>query len=433
MTLYLHNTISRQREEFKPIDPNNVRMYACGPTVYDFAHLGNAVPAVAFDVLARLLRHLYPKVTYARNITDIDDKIMDRARESGVPIAEITAKYEQYYYEDMGALGVGKPDLTPHATEHIPGMIAMIQKLIEKGNAYEKDGQVLFHVPSMANYGRLSRHSRDDLIAGARVDVASYKKDPADFTLWKPSTPDQPGWDSPWGRGRPGWHIECSAMTEKLFGETFDIHAGGNDLIFPHHENEIAQSECAHGKVMANYWLHNGMLQVDGKKMSKSLGNFYTVRDLLAKAPGEAIRFALMKSHYRSPIDFTIDGLHSAKNELDGLYRRMKSGVGKINPKVLEALCDDLNTPKAIAELHQTADEDLRATAALLGILQQDAEAWFKGGAGVDESAINAQIAARAAAKAAKQFAEADKIRADLLAQGIVLEDSASGTTWRRA
>jgi cysteinyl-tRNA synthetase len=437
--LRLHNTITRATEEFKPIDPANVRMYVCGPTVYDFAHLGNAVGVVAFDVLYRLLRQMYPRVTYARNITDIDDKIMDRAKQNGVEISAITAKYEAQYHADMGALNTLPPDIIPHATDHVPDIISMIETLIAKGFAYETQGQVLFHVAAMPNYGRLSRHSRDDLIAGARVDVAPYKKDPADFTLWKPSAADQPGWDSPWGRGRPGWHIECSAMTQKHLGETFDIHAGGGDLIFPHHENEIAQSECAHGAVMANYWLHTGMLMVDGKRMGKSNNNFLTVHELLAEAPGEAIRFALLKSHYRSPFDFSRKALAAARQELDGLYRRVKAageGSGTPNPKVLAALCDDLNTPQAIAELHQTDDADLRASAALLGVLQGDADAWFKwqpAGAALDEAAIESRIAARAAAKQAKNFAEADKIRADLLAHGIVLEDSAAGTTWRRA
>ena len=440
MPIQLHNTLTREKQVFTPIDPNNVRMYVCGPTVYDYAHLGNGVPVIFFDVLFRLLRHTYgvDHVTYARNFTDVDDKIMARALETGEPISAITQKFETIYLEDMAALNTLPPTLMPRATEHMAQMIIMIDKLVASGHAYVNGGEVLFSVPSMPNYGRLSRNSRDDLIAGARVDVAAYKRDPADFTLWKPSTDEQPGWDSPWGRGRPGWHIECSAMSEAHLGETFDIHAGGGDLIFPHHENEIAQSECAHGgHVMANVWLHNGMLMVDGQKMSKSLGNFFTVHELLDEAPGEALRFAIMRGHYRSPIDFSRAALKQAKDDLDRLYRRIQNAPagGKLDPRVVEALESDLNTPLAISVLHQLDDANLKASAELLGILQQEPEAWFKWqpkGATLSADEIEAQIEARKQARAAKNFAESDRIRDALLAQGIVLEDGAGGTTWRR-
>ncbi len=323
MALFLHNSLTRRKERFEPIDPKHVRMYVCGPTVYDFAHIGNARPVVVFDVLARLLRRLYPKVTYVRNITDVEDKIIDAALKAGEPIAAITERTTRAYHQDMAYVGALPPDIEPRATQHITHMVAMIERLIASGNAYAADGHVLFAVPSMADYGKLSGRSRDEMIAGARVEVAPYKKDPADFVLWKPSTPDQPGWDSPWGRGRPGWHIECSAMSEAHLGETFDIHGGGHDLIFPHHENEIAQSECAHGgKALAKYWVHNGYLVVNGEKMSKSLGNFFTVRDLAAKWPGEAIRLLLLKTHYRAPLDFTEEGLRQAKGESRPLLHR---------------------------------------------------------------------------------------------------------------
>ena len=463
MTLRLHNTLTRDKVDFTPIDDTNVRMYVCGPTVYDFAHIGNARPVVVFDVLARLLRRLYPapdhKVTYVRNITDVDDKINARAQESGRAIEDITKETAAQFHADMAALGALPPDVEPRATQHIAEMIAMIETLIEKGNAYEAEGHVLFSVPSMDDYGQLSRRDRDELIAGARVEIAPYKKDAADFVLWKPSpiADGLPGWDSPWGRGRPGWHIECSAMSAKILGRTFDIHGGGQDLIFPHHENEIAQSRCAHGTdVMANVWMHNGYLMAEGEKMSKSLGNFYTVHDLLQEFPGEAIRLTLLKTHYRQPLDFTKDGIREAKSELDGFYGALRGAVidedvSMVEDAIQGHLCDDLNTPAAIAELHRQLRELNRATdnlkfkrqkklrreAAVLGLLQQDPEAWFKWqppakAGGLSDAEIDALIAERVAARKAKDFARADEIRGILTAEGIAVEDSAEGAVWRR-
>ena len=442
MSLTLYNTLGRKKEVFRPIDPTNVRLYVCGPTVYDYAHIGNARPVVVFDVLVRLLRHLYgaKHVTYARNITDIDDKIMARAAEIGGDISEITRRYEQAYRDDMAALNALPPDIEPHATTHIAEMIAMTAALIERGHAYVADGHVLFHVPSLAGYGKLSNRNRDEMIAGARVEVASYKKDPADFVLWKPSAPDQPGWDSPWGRGRPGWHLECSCMIEKNLGETIDIHGGGIDLIFPHHENEIAQSEGAHaGHALANYWVHNGFVTVNGQKMSKSLGNFFTVHDLLEEFPGrgEAIRLTLLSAHYRQPLDFTKDGIRAAKAQLDRWYRLLE-GIepGDVPASVMDALFDDLNTPQAIAELNALASAKdlagLRAACDLLGLVRRSAEEWFREG-GDDAVRIEALIAERLAARKAKDFKIADRIRDDLVAEGIILEDGPQGTTWRWA
>ncbi|MBW7837424.1 MAG: cysteine--tRNA ligase [Sphingomonadales bacterium] len=443
MSLTLYNTLSRKKEVFRPIDPKNVRLYVCGPTVYDFAHIGNARPVVVFDVLVRLLRHLYgaDHVTYARNITDIDDKIMARAVETGGDISEITRRFEQAYRDDMAALNALPPDIEPHATGHIAEMIAMVARLIERGHAYEADGHVLFHVPSLPGYGKLSNRNRDEMIAGARVEVASYKKDPADFVLWKPSAPDQPGWDSPWGRGRPGWHLECSCMIEKNLGQTIDIHGGGIDLIFPHHENEIAQSEGAHaGHALANYWVHNGFVTVNGEKMSKSLGNFFTVHDLLEEFPGrgEAIRLTLLSAHYRQPLDFTKDGIRAAKAQLDRWYRLVgdvKANDAVVPEAVMDALLDDLNTPQAIAELNALASakdaQGLRAACDLLGLVQRSAEEWFREG-GDDTARVEALIAERLAARKAKDFKTADRIRDDLLAEGIILEDGPQGTTWRR-
>ena len=460
--LFIHNTLSRQKEEFKPIDPNNVRMYVCGPTVYDYAHIGNARPVVVFDTLYRLLKRHYPKVTYVRNITDVDDKIMLKAKQSGEPIDVITTRTTQAYHDDMGALNALPPDIEPRCTQHIPQMIAMCQTLIGNGHAYVAEGHVLFNVPSMPEYGQLSRRPRDELIAGARVEVAPYKKDPADFVLWKPSTPDQVGWDSPWGRGRPGWHIECSAMAKEHLGETFDIHGGGLDLIFPHHENEIAQSRCSHnGHALANYWMHNGFLTINNDKMSKSLGNFLTVHELLKKFPGEAIRLVLLSAQYRQPLDFSEEALVSAKATLDRWYGALritndvKSSMSSVSSEVESALIDDLNTPLALAHIHGLADQVFMAatnmdwekilpsakgrllvSANALGLLQQDPEAWFKwqpaGQSGPSDAEIEAQIAARIAAKKAKNFVESDRIRDALKAQGVILEDSAAGTTWRR-
>jgi cysteinyl-tRNA synthetase len=445
--LFLHNSLTRHKERFHPVDPANVRMYVCGPTVYDLAHVGNARPVVVYDVVARLLRQLYPRVTYVRNITDVDDKINARAQESGEPIAAITARTTADFHADMEALGALPPDQEPRATAHIAEMITIIQRLIESGHAYAADGHVLFAVASDPDYGKLSGRSQDELLAGARIDVAPYKRDPGDFVLWKPSGDGLPGWDSPWGRGRPGWHIECSAMSWRYLGETFDIHGGGSDLIFPHHENEMAQSLCAFpGSRFARYWMHNGMLQVNGEKMSKSLGNFFTVRDVLAKAPGEAIRLLLLKTQYRALLDFSDQGLTEAKRELDRFYRALQqvpdAATGAIPPPVLDALCDDLNTPLALAAMHtladaaMTGDRDaaagLKAAGGVLGLLQQSPEAWFRGGTS-DSAAIEAAIAERLAARKAKDFARADAIRADLAGNGIVLEDGPAGTTWRRA
>ena len=460
MSLTLYNTLSRRKEEFVPIDPDRVTMYVCGPTVYSYAHIGNARPAVVFDVLVRLLRHQWPNVVFARNITDIDDKINAAAAEQGVDIGEITSKFEKIYLDDMASLGVAPPDIEPHATDHIPEMIAMMEKLIEDEHAYAAEGHVLFNVPSHPEYGQLSKRDQEELLAGARVEVAPYKKDPSDFVLWKPSTPDLPGWDSPWGRGRPGWHLECSCMIEKHLGRTIDIHGGGVDLVFPHHENEIAQSTCAHGgDTFVRYWMHNGFVNVDKEKMSKSIGNVLLVHDLLDQAPGEAIRLALLNAHYRQPLDWTDDGLAQAKARLDRLYRALGSleGVDPApdagpNAAFLVALNDDLNTPKALASLFDlarqanTATDDaeksrikgeLVASAGLMGLLQQDPESWFAGETsgddGPDAERIERLIEARQNAKAAKDYAEADRIRDELAAANIVLEDGPAGTTWRHA
>lgn len=438
----LYNTLAREKQHFEPIDPNNVRMYVCGPTVYDYAHIGNARPVVVFDMLFRLLKHVFGdnNVTYARNITDIDDKIMEKAAAEGVGIKTISNRYAKVYADDMAVLGAQTPSLTPRATEHLPEMIKMMQKLIDDGHAYEAEGHVMFHVPSMKNYGQLSRHSRDELVAGARVDVAPYKKDSADFVLWKPSSDEQPGWGSPWGRGRPGWHLECSCMIEKHLGETIDIHAGGQDLIFPHHENEIAQSECAHGTQFVRYWMHNGYLTVDGEKMSKSLGNFHTVHDLVQTHPGEALRLSLLTAHYRQPIDFSLDSVDEQKRRLDRWYR-LTDGVqaaANVPGDVIEALSDDLNTPKAIAALDALASREtaaeLKAGAQFMGLLLQNASTWFQGDApdGISVEEIEEAINARLEARVNKDFAESDRIRDRLQGFGVILEDSSGGTTWRK-
>jgi cysteinyl-tRNA synthetase len=417
-------------------------LYVCGPTVYDYVHIGNARPVVAFDVLYRLLKRRYPRVTYVRNITDIDDRIMVRAADNGETIESLTARTSNAYQGDMLRLGALAPDFEPRATRYVAEMVGMIQRLVDNGHAYAAEGHVLFSVPSMSDYGRLSRRTRDELIAGARVEVAPYKKDPADFVLWKPSADDQPGWASPWGRGRPGWHIECSAMSAKHLGETFDIHAGGLDLIFPHHENEIAQSRSAFGHaIMAKYWMHNGFLNISGEKMSKSLGNFFTVHELLDQFPGEVIRLLLLSAHYRQPLDFTHEGLTQAKATLDRWYGALRGKDARpantVPPSVEDALSDDLNTPLAISALHQLSDPaDLRAGAHALGLLQQDAEAWFRwtpaGSSGPTDVEIETAIAARQAARKAKDFKESDRIRDELKAKGVILEDGAKGTTWKR-
>ena len=441
MTLIVYNTLSREKEPFVPLKPEHVRLYVCGPTVYDYVHIGNARPVVVFDVLYRLLKRRYPKVTYVRNITDIDDRIMVRAVDNGESIDSLTGRTAAAYQSDMQRLGALPPDVEPRATQHIAGMIDIIGRLIERGHAYAAEGHVLFNVPSMADYGRLSRRSRDDLIAGARVEVAPYKKDAADFVLWKPSSDNQVGWDSPWGRGRPGWHIECSAMSAAHLGETFDIHAGGLDLIFPHHENEIAQSRSAFGHaIMATYWMHNGFLNISGEKMSKSLGNFFTVHELLDQYPGEAIRLLLLSAHYRQPLDFTHEGLTNAKATLDRWYGALRGkalAATDVPQSVEDALADDLNTPAAIAALHQLADPSaLRAGGNALGLLQQDAEAWFRwtpaGTSGPTDVEIDTAIAARQAARKARDFKESDRIRDDLKAKGVILEDGPKGTTWKR-
>jgi cysteinyl-tRNA synthetase len=454
----LYDTMAREKRVFEPADRKRVTMYVCGPTVYNRAHIGNARPAVVFDVLARLLRHVYgdESLVYARNVTDVDDKIIEAARAEGVDPVVITERFERHYVEDMSALGVRPPDLAPRATQHVAEMVAMIARLVETGHAYAADGHVLFHVPSDPDYGALGRRDRDAMIAGARVEVASYKRDPADFVLWKPSTPDVIGWDSPWGRGRPGWHIECSAMIERHLGQTIDIHGGGLDLIFPHHENEIAQSRCAHeGAPLARYWLHNGFLSMAGsEKMSKSLGNVVTVGELLEQGhKGETLRLALLSAHYRQPLEWSPQLIAQSKATLDRLYRsimlssRAGDRRGTIEP-VVEALADDLNTPLALArlaELSKTADTQTMIEAgALLGILGTDPVEWMKGtvpsgsqvfarATGPSPSAIDDLIAARAEAKKRRDFAEADRIRAELSEKGILLEDSPTGTTWRRA
>ena len=446
--LHLHNSLTRRRERFVPLNPAHVRMYVCGPTVYDLAHVGNARPVIAFDVLARLLRRLYPRLTYVRNITDVEDKITARALESGEPIAAITARTTADFHADMAALGALPPDEEPRATAHLPEMIAIVERLIAGRHAYVAEGHVLFAVASFPEYGRLSGRSPDELVAGARVDVAPFKRDPGDFVLWKPSTPEQPGWDSPWGRGRPGWHIECSAMSWRYLGETFDIHGGGQDLIFPHHENELAQSLCAFpGSRFARVWLHNGMLQVNGEKMAKSLGNFFTVRDLLARAPGEAIRLLLLRTHYRAELDFTEAGLAEARRELDRFYRALERfpdapPADEVPVAVLDALCDDLNTPLAISALHGLADaaftgereaaRGMRAAGEILGVLGANPIVWFRGGVN-DAAGIEAAIAERLTARKTRDFARADAIRAELAQRGIVLEDGPRGTTWRHA
>ncbi|HTG21431.1 MAG TPA: cysteine--tRNA ligase [Reyranella sp.] len=442
MSLVIYNTLSRDKEPFAPLDAGHVRLYVCGPTVYDYVHIGNARPVVVFDVLYRLLKRRYPRVTYVRNITDIDDRIMVRAADNGETIDALTSRTAGAYQSDMLRLGALAPDVEPRATQYVADMVAMIQRLVDNGHAYAAEGHVLFSVPSMSDYGRLSRRSRDELVAGARVEVAPYKKDPADFVLWKPSTDSQPGWPSPWGRGRPGWHIECSAMSARHLGETFDIHAGGLDLIFPHHENEIAQSRSTFGHaIMAKYWMHNGFLNISGEKMSKSLGNFFTVHELLDQHPAEAIRLLLLTAQYRQPLDFTHEGLTQAKATLDRWYGALRGKDAKpsssVPQSVEDALSDDLNTPLAISAIHALGDPvELRAGANALGLLQQDAEAWFRwtpaGSSGPTDAEIETAIAARQAARKAKDFKESDRIRDELKAKGVILEDGAKGTTWKR-
>ncbi len=468
MALVLYNSLSRRKETFEPLDPKRVRIYVCGPTVYDRAHIGNARAVVVFDVLYRLLRDTFgaEHVRYVRNITDIDDKIIAASRESGEPIASLTERMTCLFHDDMASLGALPPDEEPRATKCVEEMKAMIARLLEKGCAYVADGHVLFAVAAAPHYGELSKKSRAELIDGARVEVAPYKRDPADFVLWKPSTPDLPGWDSPWGRGRPGWHIECSAMSEAYLGDTFDIHGGGVDLIFPHHENELAQSTCAHeGRPFARFWVHNGFLTADGRKMSKSLGNIRTVRELLdedlnpgLRRGGEAIRLALLSTHYREPLDWTQEKLRQAHTSLFRFYaalargRRPQASDAASGPsEVRDALDDDLNTPLALARLHELAtsvnrlhEEDrydereraqtlLLAGGQLMGLLGSDPEEWLRGAQRGDAVLVDQLIADRAAARKTRNFAAADKIRARLLDLEIVLEDHPDGTTtWRR-
>jgi cysteinyl-tRNA synthetase len=458
--LTLYNTLSRSKEVFAPLDPRDVRMYVCGPTVYDFAHIGNARPVVVFDVLYRLLRRLYgaDHVRYVRNITDVEDKIIAAAKEKSESIGALTERTARIYQQDAAALGALPPDAEPRATAHLAPMMAMIERLVAAGHAYVADGHVLFAVASMPGYGLLSRRSRDEMIAGARVEVAPYKRDPADFVLWKPSPPDLPGWESPWGRGRPGWHIECSAMSAVYLGETFDIHGGGIDLIFPHHENEIAQSRCAHGgRDLARFWVHNEFVLVEGAKMSKSLGNFRTIREVLAEAGGpqrgEIARYAMLTSHYRDPLDWTSERLAQAANAVTRFYLALEAEPddegGEVAPprSVEAALEDDLNTPLALSAMHELYHRfnaepagrrkaelraELRAGGQLLGLLQKDPQSWLRGSV-EDSTAIERLIADRNAARKAKDFAKADGIRNDLAVRGILLEDGPGGTTWRRS
>ncbi len=441
MTLKLYNTKTRSKEIFTPIDAKNVRMYVCGPTVYDYAHIGNARPVIVFDVLFRLLRHFYgaDHVTYARNITDIEDKIIARAAKEGRTIRDLTEETAKVYEDDVAALGALVPTLVPRATDHVAEMLTLIDTLVEKGHAYAAEGHVLFDVTSMADYGKLSGRSIDDMIAGARVEVAPYKKNPMDFVLWKPSSDIEPGWDSAYGRGRPGWHIECSAMIEAHMGTTIDIHGGGIDLVFPHHENEVAQSVCAHGEPLANFWMHNGFLQVEGEKMSKSLGNFRTIHELLDEWPGEVLRLQMLQSHYRQPIDWTERSGKEAQGTLDRWYA-LTDGVEatKEAPEgVLKAISDDLNAPGAIAELHKLASAGdgagLKTGAQLLGFLEGTAEAWEAAKlnrSSVDPMVVEALLAERTKARAAKDFAASDRIRDELKAMGVEIMDGAEGTTW---
>ncbi|MCY7271072.1 MAG: cysteine--tRNA ligase [Sphingomonas bacterium] len=433
----LYDTLARTKRVFVPADPTAITMYVCGPTVYGRAHIGNARPAVVFDTLRRLIEHQYGagSLTYARNVTDIDDKIIAAAEAEGVEPSVITERYEQYYLDDMGALGVAPPDIAPHATADISPMVAMIATLVDLGHAYVAEGHVLFAVASDPEYGVLSGRDRDAMIAGARVEVAPYKRDPADFVLWKPSDDGVIGWNSPWGRGRPGWHIECSAMIAAHLGETIDIHGGGLDLIFPHHENEIAQSRCAHaGKPLARYWVHNGFVDMGAEKMSKSLGNVVTVDRLLAEGyRGETLRFALLSGHYRSPLPWTSALVAQSKATLDGLYRKAGDAqTGAIDAGVIGAMAEDLNTPLAISRLGAIEDPAvLKASAQLFGLLTMSAQAWFQGAG--ESNDIDTRIASRTAAKANRDFAESDRIRDELKANGILLEDGPGGTTWRRA
>jgi len=438
-TLRLYNQLTRTKETSRPIDPANVRLYACGPTVYDFAHIGNARPVIVFDVLFRLLRRLYgpERVTYVRNITDVDDKINARAAERGVSIREVTDGTARQFQEDVAALGCLEPTVEPRATDHIAEMREIIERLVAAGHAYVAEDHVLFHVPSMPDYGSLSKRPLDEMEAGARVDVAPYKRSPLDFVLWKPSPAHWPAWDSPAGivrPGRPGWHIECSAMAWRHLGETFDIHAGGIDLVFPHHENEAAQSRCCFGAdVMARVWMHNGFLQVEGQKMSKSLGNFTTIRDVLADWPGEVVRLNMLKTHYRQPIDWTARGLEESARNLERWYAQAAGVAGDPSEPVLDALLDDLNTPLAFSELHRASAGEVGGALSLLGFSLDPAALRSPHAVAVDARLVERLIEQRRAARAAKDFAASDRIRDELAAMGVTVKDGKDGTTWEAA
>jgi cysteinyl-tRNA synthetase len=458
-TLLLYNTLKREKQVFIPQDPGRVTLYACGPTVYNYAHIGNARPAVIFDLLFRLLSRLYAKVIYARNITDVDDKINAAAAEQNVPIDVISKRYSDAYHDDMAALGVGLPSIEPRATSHIPQMIDMIKRLIASGHAYEADSHVLFSVESFSDYGSLSGRDFGDMMAGARIEVADFKRHPGDFVLWKPSQDPQPGWDSPWGWGRPGWHLECSVMSEQHLGETIDIHGGGQDLVFPHHENEIAQSVCAHGgKTFARYWMHNGFVTVNKRKMSKSLGNTLVVHELLKHTRGEVLRYLLLSAHYRQPLDWSEEALARVQRTVDRIYGVIRDASDKFGPHeaadspstaFMSALLDDLNTPDALAELNsearrlanansadvaRTSAGKLLAAGALIGLFQEDPQQWLAGDTeGLDDSLIEQLIEERNTARKERNFARADEIRDQLQEMGINLEDVAGGTRWRRS
>ena len=456
--LLLYNTLKREKQVFVPQDPNRVTLYVCGPTVYSYAHIGNARPAVVFDLLHKLLSTRYPSVVYARNITDVDDKINAAAAEQNVPIEVISKHYTDIYHNDMAALGVGTPSIEPRATDHIPQMIQMIQRLIDSGHAYEAEGHVLFSVESFADYGSLSGRNIAEMMAGARIEVSDFKRHPGDFVLWKPSVAPQPGWESPWGWGRPGWHLECSVMSEFHLGETIDIHGGGQDLVFPHHENEIAQSVCAHaGKIFARYWMHNGFVTINKSKMSKSLGNTQVVHELLKDNPGEVLRYLLLSAHYRQPLDWSEEALVRAQRTTDRVYGVIRDANAKFgsleaqtaSKKFMSTLLDDLNTPEALAELNnearrlanaedadaaQTSAGKLLAAGSLIGLFQQDPESWLAGDTeGLDDALIDQLIEERNTSRTQKNFARADEIRAQLQEMGISLEDVADGTRWRRS
>jgi len=463
MTLSLHNTLTRKKDDFIPVDDKHVRMYTCGPTVYNYAHIGNARPAVVSDLLVRLLRYLYPKVTYVSNITDIDDKIIKASKETNIPINEITAKFEKIYNKDMASLGVLPPDIQPRATDHIADMIQLVKQMINNGFAYESEDHVLFDVTSYKSYGKLSGRDIEDQLAGSRVEVASYKKDPGDFVLWKPSFEDDPGWDSPWGFGRPGWHLECSAMSEKNLGLPFDIHGGGMDLIFPHHENEVAQScgaHCEHDnpEIFVKYWIHNAMLNIGGKKMSKSLGNIFYIRDYLKKYPGEVLRLALLSGHYRQSLNWTDESIEQAHSMLNRIYRNLKKvehinidekNVNLIPDNILDSLCDDLNTPEVLAKLNDLVNklakssnndeikaykEKILAVGNILGLLQESPDKWLGIGQvnnSIDSNKVDELIKERQEARKSKDFNKADEIRNKLSSLGVDIEDTPKGTIWR--